>query len=104
MAEIELVFAAYAAAQTARARALLAAHRRDRDGACRSCGQAHPCDLRRYAGELRVYFDQWLPPGAEPAVNRPAADEPATDQLAAGEPAAVDNPTEAGQDSIHGTR
>ena len=86
MQNIELVFAAYAAAQTARAQALSMAHRRGLDGFCRSCGEPHPCDLRRYAGELRVHFEQWLPPEA-------------------GEPAAgVDNPTEAGQDSIHGAR
>jgi hypothetical protein len=92
MQNIELVFAAYAAAQTARAGALSAAHRRGPDGLCRTCGEPHPCDLRRYAGELRVHFEQWLPPEAgEPAET--------------GEPAAgVDNPTEAGQDSIHGTR
>ena len=86
MERIELVFAAYAAAQASRARALSAAHRRGVDGHCQTCGEPHPCDLRRYAGELKVHFEQWLPPEeAESA-------------------AGVDNPTEAGQDSIHGTR
>lgn len=88
----ELAFVEYARSQAMRARALLERHRREWTDCCRDCGRPHPCELRRYAGELLVYFDQWLPVSMEREL--PGADV---------DPAPVDNSGSGDQDSIHGS-
>ncbi|NUT37848.1 MAG: hypothetical protein HOV79_32785 [Hamadaea sp.] len=105
----ELAFAEYARTQAMRARSLMEAHRRERTDCCRACGRSHPCDLRRYAGELLAYFDQWLPAtpvdGSAPVDKSALVDgsTPVDKSALVDGSAPVDKSAGGDQDSIHGS-